>query len=146
VITLAPVTPETPGFAPLLAESQAGGHNMLRFFAENWHSGANVFARRGEIMLGAWDGDTLVGTCGRNVDPYDPHPRAGRVRYLYVAESARLHGVGQLLIAGIQRDAATYFDYLNSNVPELAFPFYARLGFETLTEEYATHRFALLGD
>tara|TARA_R110002124_G_scaffold114535_46_gene269688 strand:- start:23563 stop:24009 length:447 start_codon:yes stop_codon:yes gene_type:complete len=143
VFTLAPVTPDTIGFEQLLAESRAGNHKMLQHFEENWRSGANVFARRGEIMLGAWDGATLVATCGRNVDPYDPHPQAGRVRHLYVAERYRRHGVGQLLIAAIQSDAATYFDYLNTNAPEAAFAFYEHLGFAPLVREYATHRYAL---
>ncbi|MGK2229216.1 MAG: GNAT superfamily N-acetyltransferase [Devosia sp.] len=143
MFTLAPVAPDAAGFSRLLAESKAGGHLMLVHFQENWRSGANVFARPGEIMLGAWDGDTLVGTCGRNVDPYDPHLRAGRVRYLYVAEDHRKQGIGQRLIAAIQHDAARNFDYLNTNAPEAAFAFYVHLGFEKLTEEYATHRYVL---
>ena len=140
---LAPVTPDTTGFEQLLAESRAGGHKMLHYFDENWRSGANVFARRGEIMLGAWDGDTLVATCGRNVDPYDPYPQAGRVRHLYVAESRRRQGIGQQLIAAIQSDAADYFEYLNTNAPEAAFAFYTHLGFEPLNGEYGTHRYVL---
>ncbi len=143
MVKIALVTPDTPGFVPLLAESLAGGHQMLRFFAENWHSGANVFARRGEVMYGAWDGDTLVATCGRNVDPYDPYPRAGRVRHLYVAEQYRQHGIGRQLIEAIQQDAATHFDYLNTNAPEAAFAFYARLGFEPMADAYGTHRYVL---
>ena len=146
MVTLAPVTPDTPGFEPLLAESLAGGHQMLHFFAENWHSGANVFARRGEVMYGAWDGDTLVATCGRNVDPYDPNPRAGRVRHLYVAEGYRQHGIGRQLIEAIRRDAAIYFDYLNTNAPEAASPFYTRLGFEPMAYAYGTHRYDLTQD
>jgi GNAT superfamily N-acetyltransferase len=144
VFTTAPVTPDAAGFDLLLAESRAGGHHMLVQFDENWRSGANVFKRHGEIMLGAWDGDTLVATCGRNVDPYDPHPRTARVRYLYVAEKYRRQGVGELLIAEIRRDAAVDFDYLNTNAPEAAFPFYASLGFEALNDEYATHRYVLM--
>ena len=143
MIRLAPVTPDTAGFASLLAESQAGGHLMLHHFVENWRSGANVFARRGEVMFGAWDGDTLVATGGRNVDPYDPFPRAGRVRHLYVAEGHRQHGIGRQLIGAIQHDAVTYFDYLNTNAPEAAFAFYARLGFELLNDAYGTHRYVL---
>lgn len=143
MFTLAPVTPDTAGFDRLLAESRAGGHQMLSYFDENWRSGANTFDRNGEIVFGAWDGETLVGTCGRNVDPYDPHPRAGRIRYLYVAEQYRRHGIGQLLIGAMQRNAASYFDYLNTNAPEAAFAFYQRLGFVALSREYATHRYVL---
>ncbi|MCS6757816.1 MAG: GNAT family N-acetyltransferase [Candidatus Devosia euplotis] len=79
-----------------------------------------------------------MATCGRNVDPYDPHPRARRVRHPYVAESYGRHGIGQLLIAAIQRDAATYFDYLNTNAPETAFAFYEHLGFVPFSREHTT--------
>ena len=143
MITIAPVTPDATGFEQLLADSRAGNHKILVHFEENWRSGANVFARRGEIMLGAWDGDTLVATCGRNVDPYDPNPKAGRVRHLYVAQNHRRQGIGELLIAAIRADAAHYFDYLNTNAPEPAFAFYIHLGFEPLNDEYGTHRYVL---
>lgn len=142
-VRLGPVTPDTAGFAQLLAESRAGGHLMLHYFDENWRSGANVFARRGEVMLGAWDNDILVATCGRNLDPYDPDPQAGRVRHLYVAENRRRQGIGELLIAAILRDAADYFDYLNTNAPEPASAFYTHLGFTRLNHEYGTHRYVL---
>lgn len=146
MLGLAPVTPDTSGFERLLAESIAQEHRMLLRFEENWRSGVNVFGRHGEIMLGAWIGETLAGVCGRNIDPYDPSPRAGRVRHLYVAADNRREGVGRLLIGAILEDAATYFDYLNTNAPQPAFPFYERLGFKRLDQTYATHRIMLAQD
>lgn len=129
MFALAPVTPATRGFDYLLQESLAEGHRMLLRFEENWRSGGNRFARPGEVIVGLWDDDRLVGIGGRNIDPYDLHPRAGRVRHLYVGRSRRRHGAGRLLIAAILEGAAAHFDYLNTNAPETAFSFYERMGF-----------------
>ncbi|MBO9587274.1 GNAT family N-acetyltransferase [Devosia sp.] len=118
---------------------------MVLRLAENWANGSNRFIRPGEIMLGAWSGDVLVGACGRNVDPYDPHPRAGRVRHLYVAQRARRDGVGRALILAIGEGASEHFDYLNTNAPETAFAFYERVGFVRLERGgHATHRLMLV--
>lgn len=145
MLTLAAFDPGAAGFSSLLAESQSEGHRMVLRLAENWANGANRFALPGEIMLGAWSGDVLVGVCGRNVDPYDPHPRAGRVRHLYVAQRARRDGVGRALIAAICEGAAAHFDYLNTNAPETAFAFYERMGFVRLEGGgHATHRLMLV--
>ena len=144
MIRLAAFEPSAAGFSALLAESQSEGHRMLLRFAENWADGSNRFTHPGETILGAWSGDALVGVCGRNVDPYDPHLRAGRVRHLYVAQAARRDGVGRTLIAAVCDGAAVRFDYLNTNAPETAFAFYERMGFVRLENGgYATHRLML---
>ena len=142
---LAAFDPSVAGFSALLAESRGEGHRMLLRCAENWADGSNRFVRPGEIILGAWSGNALVGVCGRNIDPYDPGPRAGRVRHLYVAHEARQDGVGRLLISAIRDGAARHFDYLNTNAPETAFGFYERMGFVRLDNaSYATHRLMLV--
>lgn len=144
MIRLAAFDPDAASFSALLAESQSEGHRMLLRLAENWADGSNRFIRPGEIMLGAWSGDELVGVCGRNIEPYDPYPRAGRVRHLYVAQNARRDGVGRALIAAICEGSAGHFDYLNTNAPETAFAFYERMGFVRLVSGgYATHRLLL---
>lgn len=143
MLRLAGVTPATPGFDLLLAESAGEGFGMLRRFAENWQSGANRFDRPGEAIFGAWREDRLLGMCGRNRDPYDKHPRAGRVRHLYVSASERQAGTGRLLIAAVIDGAAPWFDYLNTNCPPEAAPFYERLGFQPADVEHVTHRLAL---
>ncbi len=140
MVKLAAFDPDADGFSRLLAESRSEGHRMLLRLAENWGNGTNRFERPGEIILGAWFGDALVGVCGRNVDPYDPPERAGRVRHLYVAQSARRHGVGRVLISAICDGAAEHFDYLNTNAPESAFAFYERMGFVRVQVEHVTHR------
>lgn len=146
MVDLAPVTPEADGFDQLLRASQTEGHRMLLRFAENWQSGGNRFDRPGECILGAWQDGTLIGVCGRNIDPYDTVPRAGRVRHLYVAPAARRTGLGRRLVDTILIDAGLHFDYLNTNAPEAAYQFYERLGFARVPGlPRVTHRL-MLGD
>jgi GNAT superfamily N-acetyltransferase len=143
-MVLEPVTPDSQGFDQLRTASEAEGHRMLMRFVENWRAGTNRFRRPGEIMLGLRRDGALLGVCGRNIDPYDTHPRAGRVRQLYVDPSARGQGVGRELIDAIRTDAAVSFDYLNTNAPETAFAFYERLGFRRLQDvAHMTHRLTL---
>jgi GNAT superfamily N-acetyltransferase len=143
-VALAPVMPDDPGFDLLLAQSLAEGHRMLLRFEENWHSGANRFDRPGELILGATYDGKLLRICGRNVDPYDPTPRAGRVRHLYVEPASRRDGLGRILIGAILDGARQHFDYLNTNAPAGAFAFYERLGFvRRLDIEHITHRLPL---
>ena len=116
---------------------------MLTRFAENWRNGSNRFNRSGERIFGAYDNTILIGLCGRNLDPYDPDPRAGRVRHLYVAARFRRHGTGRLLVERVVDGAAQWFDYLNTNSPPEAAAFYERLGFRPISADRITHRLVL---
>lgn len=143
MLRLAPLTPGSAGFNLLLAESQREGHRMLTRFSENWQSGANRFDGPGEMMLGAWHDGRLVGAAGRNIDPYEGNPRAGRVRHLFVAADERRGGVGRQLILAIVSEVTEWFDYLNTNAPAKAFVFYESLGFVRHDAERITHRLML---
>jgi len=139
-----PVTPGTAGFEALLRESRDEGHAMLQRLAENWHNGTNRFSKPGEILLGALDGRTLIGICGRNVDPYAGNPRAARIRHLYVARTGRRQGIGRLLVNAVAEHARPFFDHLNARAPEAAFGFYERLGFARIDNDpFVTHRLRL---
>lgn len=116
---------------------------MLERFEDNWRNGSNRFDALGEVVIGATSDDRLVGLCGRNRDPYDLHPRAGRIRHLYVTVQDRRLGIGRRLIDKIVDGAAEWFDYLNTNCPIEAAPFYERLGFGSLAAEHITHRLQL---
>jgi GNAT superfamily N-acetyltransferase len=116
---------------------------MLDRFADHWRNGSNRFDQPGEIILGAYIDRELIGICGRNRDPFDPHPRAGRVRHLYVAVAHRRTVVAHALIDAIVDGAAEWFDYLNTNCPPEAAPFYERLGFMPIAADRITHRLDL---
>lgn len=143
MLRFAEVTPDVPGFELLRLECKQQGHRMLQRFAENWGNGTNRFDQPGEMINGAYDGDRLVGVCGRNRDPYGNFARAGRVRHLYVAVGYRGSGVGRTLVERVIDGAAQWFDYLNANCPPEAVAFYEHLGFVPLVAPHITHRLTL---
>ena len=145
MLTLGDVTPDSPGFDQLRAECSAAGHHMLERFERGWRDGSNRFDQPGERVVGAFLDGQLVGLCGRNRDLFDPTPRAGRVRHLYVAAAHRRAGIGPRLIASVVEGAGAWFDHLNTNSPPEAAAFYERLGFSPVAAPRITHRLPLLG-
>ena len=136
--------PDSEGFDALLRESLSEGHVMLQRLQDNWYNGTNRFSRPGEVLIGALDGSRLLGLCGRNIDPYEDNPQAGRVRHLYVAQSHRHRGIGRLLVSSIVEGATAFFDHLNARAPQSAFAFYERLGFVRIANDpFVTHRLDL---
>jgi GNAT superfamily N-acetyltransferase len=141
---LKPLQPQASGFGTLLKESQRGGFRMLSRLKEEWENGINRFERPGEILIGAFDGDYLVGVGGRNIDPFEGNPKIGRIRHVYVAENLRKLGIGRLLMKHILSDANPYFSRINVRAPSPAFGFYERLGFVRVDGiETATHHLTL---
>lgn len=138
-----PITPAADGYDALLRESLDEGHAMLGRLRENWLNGTNRFSGTGETLIGAFHGPHLIGVCGRNLDPYAGDSRMGRVRHLYVAQSARRHGAGRLLVTAIIDGAVPFFDTLDARAPQTAFGFYERLGFTRVEAPFATHRLRL---
>ena len=135
------ITPEEPGVIALQAESVAQNFNMLRRLEENWQRGENRFNAPGEKLLGAFMGGRLVGVCGLNRDPFSLHPRAGRIRHLYISEAWRGQQVGLALLTAVMASADTWFNFLNTNAPQTAFRFYEKAGFQPVSDENGvTHR------
>jgi len=135
------ITPEEPGFIALRAESIVQNFNMLRRLEECWQSGENRFNAPGEKLLGAFVGGKLVGVCGLNRDPFSQHPRAGRIRHLYISEAWRGNLIGQQLLNAVMANASTWFNFLDTNAPQKAFRFYEKAGFQPVADENGvTHR------
>ena len=140
MLSVGAIGPDLSELSGLRAESEQLGYRMLQRLEEGWRSGANRFDKPGEALFGAWQDHRLLGVCGRNRDPFDQNPRAGRVRHLYVAATARGNGVGRALVGLIIDGAGQWFDYLNTNAPPEAARFYERLGFLPVVGERVTHR------
>ena len=60
----------TPDLALLRQESTAGGYPFVGRAEVEWLNGANRFDGAGEGFFVACRGDTIVGMCGLNRDPY----------------------------------------------------------------------------
>ena len=131
-------------FAPLHAEARAEGHRFLDRLRDEWRSGTLRFGGPGEILLGAFDGNELIGVGGISRDPYAPAPGLGRLRHLYVRPAARRRGIGRHLVARLLDQARAHFDVIRlSTGSEAASCFYEGIGFERVEAFKQTHRLKL---
>ncbi len=132
-----------PGFAALAADAREEGHRFLDRMAADWQAGTNRFDRPGEMVIGAWVGDTLAGVLGRNIDPHSQDPTVGRLRHLYVRRDMRGRGIGAVLARHALADAAAHFRLIRVRMgadnPGAA-AMYNALGFTRVTgDPFATH-------
>ena len=140
-MTIRPVAYSTALFAPMLAEALAGDGPFLQRLRDEWESGALRFERDGEVLLGAFDGDSLAGVGGLSLDPYAPAPGLARLRHLYVLESHRGSGLGRLLVTRLLQQARPHFATvrLRTRNPAAA-TLYESFGFVAGAREGETHR------
>ncbi|MEN3753061.1 GNAT family N-acetyltransferase [Mangrovibacter yixingensis] len=140
--TINPVTLPLQGFAELCAASQSEGFAMLRRLEQHWQDGSNLFDKTGEILLAAWVEGELAGIGGLNQCPFDTHPKAARLRHLYVSPAFRRQKVGLRLVSTLETHARLAgFHHLNTHAPETAFDFYQSLGFlPVYGQERLTHQ------
>lgn len=142
--SLQPFVPDSAAFQTLREKSLAEGFSMLRRLQDHWHDGSNTFSKLGEALFGAFEGRSLVGVGGLNVDPYLAAGASGRVRHVYVDPRFRRHGVGRLLVEAIVARARPEFAVLNLRAPDAAHAFYEALGFKPVEgDQFATHRLML---
>jgi len=123
---------------PLLGASVAEGHRHIARLVDDYRSGANRFAGRGEVLLIARAEDEVVlGVCGLNATA---RPGIGRLRRFYVLPAKRSQGIGAALLEQIVRAARLHFTRLElrTNDPRAA-AFYFSHGFQAVQREDATH-------
>lgn len=143
VMEIENITPESNGFQALKSESISLGLNMLSRLEDNWLSKQNGFDKPGEKLSGTSLNGVLVGICGLNYAPFTLQTRIGRLRHLCVGTKWRRMHIGSLLLREELKDSDRWFDFINTNAPPSAFPFYERAGFCPLTNaDRVTHRFA----
>ena len=71
-----------PEFAALIAETGAGDGRFIFRLRDHWVDGSEIYDRPGEILLGAFAGDELVGLAAISDDPYEPKEGLGRLRHV----------------------------------------------------------------
>jgi len=124
--------------AALEHEAIAEGFGMITRLRKEWESGTNRFDREGEVLLGSFCVDRLLGIGGLNRDPYADNPRVGRLRHLYVTKSERRSGIGRSLVERILGHAIVNFDSVRLWT-DRAGSFYDRLGFDRTDGTKVTH-------
>ena len=128
-----------PGsLAVLEREAVSEGFGMITRLRQEWERGANRFDREGEVLLGSFRADRLLGIGGLNRDPYTDDPRVGRLRHFYVMKDARRAGIGRSLVEHILGHATGHFDSVRLWT-DRAGPFYDRLGFDRVDGPKVTH-------
>ena len=121
---------------PLLAASEAEGFRFVRRVADEWESGANRFAGKGEALLGSFVDGRLVAICGLSQDPYLRKATVGRLRNLYVLPEYRGRRIGTALARRVIELSRSAFEVLRLRAAtEPAAALYERLGFRATTEE-----------
>jgi GNAT superfamily N-acetyltransferase len=131
-------------FSEMLAEAAAPGGRFLLRMRDEWLGGTVRFEIDGEILLGAFVEDKLVGVGAISRDPYAPAPGLGRVRHVYVLEGFRRRGVGRALLNRLLAHGRDHFSVLrlSTRTPEAA-QLYESLGFRRSEGFKETHRLDL---
>jgi GNAT superfamily N-acetyltransferase len=123
----------------LRAEADAEGIRNQGMLEHDFASGAELFSKPGEILLAAFDGNTLVGIGGLTVEP-DKSIRAMRLRRIYVRKAWRKRGVGRLLGEALMAHGFESTDMLTLNAAVPGAPaFWEALGFSRVAHETRTH-------
>jgi GNAT superfamily N-acetyltransferase len=132
----------TSALAPLLAASTAEGFRFVERLVREWESGHSRFDQPGELLLAAYDEESLVAIGGLMPDPYTGDPSLGRLRHIYVRPDARRRGIGRRLVELLERRAqGTYRALVLRTDTVTAARFYEQLGYKPLPPGgTATHR------
>ena len=143
-LRIAPLLDLPAGIEALRAEAAHDGFRFVDRLVAEWRSGANRFARPGEVLLGAFRAAELVAVGGLNRDPYADQDGIGRLRHLYVRTSDQRSGLGSALVRQLLIHAEGAFPLvrLRTQTREAAV-FYATLGFRPVHDATATHVKAL---
>tara|TARA_R110002020_G_scaffold135469_12_gene302535 strand:+ start:448 stop:888 length:441 start_codon:yes stop_codon:yes gene_type:complete len=142
VTSYRPISLDDTEAQPLSDEAWADGYPFVERMMEDWKSGANRFDGPGERLIGAFEGEALIGFCGLNRDPYTSE-NAGRIRHLYVSLGHRHSGVGRALVAQTLDSAAIWFPRIRLRATPASRSFYELLGFKEVDENEATHALRL---
>ncbi len=128
----------------LLVETVANGgsvgfmHPLDRAIAARfWENGLAAVARGERILLGAWEGDMMVGTVTLLVDCPPNQPHRAEIAKLMTRMSHRGRGVASMLLRAAERhaeDLGRWLLVLDTATDGGASSLYKRLGFQPAGE------------
>lgn len=127
---------------PIIQESLAEGFTLVKRMKENWEYGSNRFDRLGEIYLGAYINDQLVGVGGINIDPYQLEINVGRLRHLYVLKEFRRLGVAKKIVEYIIEHSGPYFKVIrlrSNDNDQTGNLFYQSMNFKEVNTDKVSH-------
>jgi GNAT superfamily N-acetyltransferase len=128
------------GMDALLGEALTEGYDFVETLTKDWASGQNRFDGPGELLLGCFDGDSLIGVGGLNVDPFEGSPRVGRIRRVYVRCAWRNRGVGRALVTALVYESRKHFESVRLRAENAdAARLYESMGFVPMNSPDATH-------
>jgi len=140
-MTIQLITELPNDFSVLESESKRDGFRFLEKMRLEWDSGKDRFNKTGEALYGIFADGRLVAIGGVNLDPYATEPSIGRVRHLYVLKEYRKQGLGATLVKKILENGSKYFSRVRLRTDTVAAAkFYENFGFETVTDESASHQ------
>jgi GNAT superfamily N-acetyltransferase len=142
--SIAPATALDQGMQLARTEAMDEGFLFVDRLVREWTSGSNRFDLPGERLLGAFAGETVIGVCGLNRDPYVNQDGIGRLRHLYVRACARRRGVASALVQQLLCEAGHAFRIVRLRTATRdAAELYLRNGFVPVQDETASHVKAL---
>lgn len=123
----------------LVDEARSEGYKFVDRLLSEAKAGINLFDKDGEVFCGAFVNGQLVGCGGVNIDPYT-NERVGRLRHVYVLNAVRRQGVATGLVKELLMKSKFEFGKIRLRTPDQrADKFYEAIGFQTTSEQMATH-------
>lgn len=136
---IAAIDPWDTRLDELATEARSEGYNFVDRLLFEARSGVNRFDKNGEVFLGAFVTEKLVGCGGVNLDPYS-NQEIGRIRHVFVLYEYRRKGVGTALVKCLLLSSKSRFDTIRLRTSDARGDlFYEAIGFSRTTEEAATH-------
>ncbi|CDZ32005.1 Putative acetyltransferase protein, GNAT family [Neorhizobium galegae bv. officinalis] len=86
--------------------AERGGYAHIRRLVEEWSTATNRFEGRGERLLGAYDGQSLVAVGGMTIE--FSRPDWLRMRRFYVLPDYQSRGIGRMLAAQLLDHARAF--------------------------------------
>jgi GNAT superfamily N-acetyltransferase len=130
--------PPASDLALLAAAAAREGYSHIRRVVEEWENGRNRFDKPGELLLGAFDGPSMVAIGGMTLDL----SRSDwlRMRRFYVLPDSRGRGVARLLAGRLLVHAREYVPTITVHAGDArAALFWQAMGFRPLIRDTYTH-------